>query len=85
MDIKDFYPSISQTTLDNALLFAQNHTQYLLNSMLMDSVYPHSEDLPMVICQIGNKEQKLTVLIVNGKFLGSHKGRLLGHIYLIHI
>ena len=27
MDIKDFYPSISQTTLDNALLFAQDHIQ----------------------------------------------------------
>ena len=27
MDIKDSYPSISQTTLDNALLFSQNHIQ----------------------------------------------------------
>ena len=27
MDIKDFYPSISQTTLDNALVFAQDHIQ----------------------------------------------------------
>ena len=27
MDIKGFYPSISQTTVDNALLFAQNHIQ----------------------------------------------------------
>ena len=27
MDIKDFYPSLSQTTLDNALLFAQEHIQ----------------------------------------------------------
>ena len=27
MEIKDFYPSISQATLDNALLFAQEHIQ----------------------------------------------------------
>ena len=27
MDIKDFYPSISQATLDNALLFVQEHIQ----------------------------------------------------------
>ena len=27
MDIKDFYPSISQTTLDNVLLFAQEQIQ----------------------------------------------------------
>ena len=31
----------------------------------MDSVYPHS-DLSMIICQIGNKEQKLIVPRVNG-------------------
>ena len=31
MEITDFYPSISQTTLDNALLFAQDHTQIAYN------------------------------------------------------
>ena len=35
-----------------------------LNSIPMDPVYPHS-DLFMILCQIGNKEQKLTVFIVN--------------------
>ena len=24
------------------------------------------KDLPMIICQMGNKEQKLTVFVVNG-------------------